>query len=147
MNRNLTNNFSNKEITWYLPRDNVKSVELVFKENTYMIGTDLKIFYSSTSTTTSPTTTPTTAPPTSEPTTQPSNVPLVWYGEEDVATLQNVGGGLFGAQNTGIENLFDDDFSTLFVSHWDNNDNPEKHLLVTFNVSFINSKLEFLLQY
>ena len=131
----LTGILSNKEITWYLPRDDVKSVELVFKEDTYMIGTDLKIFYSSTSTTTGPTTAPTTAPPTSEPTAQPSNVPLVWYGEEDVATLENVGGGEFGAQNTGIENLFDDDFSTFFVSHWDNNDNPEKHLLVTFNVS------------
>ena len=133
--RTLTGIFSNKEITWYLPRDDVKSVELVFKEDTYMIGTDLKIFYSSTSTTTGPTTAPTTAPPTSEPTAQPSNVPLVWYGEEDVATLENIGGGEFGAQNTGIENLFDDDFSTFFVSHWDNNDNPEKHLLVTFNVS------------
>ena len=106
-----------------------------------MIGTDLKIFYSSTSTTTGPTTAPTTAPPTSEPTAQPSNVPLVWYGEEDVATLENVGGGEFGAQNTGIENLFDDDFSTLFASHWDNNDNPEKHLLVTFNVSLKNRKM------
>ena len=130
--------FSNKEITWYLPRDNVKSVELVFKENTYMIGTDLKIFHSSTSTTTIPTISPTTAPPpTPEPTTQPSNVPLVWYGEEDIATLKNIGGGDFGAQNTGIENLFDNDFETIFASDNENNENLEKHLLITFNVSLV----------
>ena len=144
INQYLTGMFSNKEITWYLPRDNVKSVELVFKEDAYMIGTDLKIFHSSTSTLIGPSSAPTTAPPISEQTPQPSNVPLVWYGEEDVATIENVGGGQFGADNvggdfsgTGIENLFDDDFSTFFVSHWDNNDNPEKHILVTFNVSLI----------
>ena len=103
-----------------------------------MIGTDLKIFHSSTSTTTTPTISPTTAPPpTPEPTTQPSNVPLVWYGEEDIATLENIGGGDFGAQNTGIENLFDNDFESIFASDNENNENLEKHLLVTFNVSLV----------
>ena len=58
--------FRNKEITWYLPRSNVTSVELVFKENTYIVGTDLKIFSNqhtfptSTSTTTTTTTAATT---------------------------------------------------------------------------------------
>ena len=120
----------------------MKAVELIFRDDSYMIGTDLKILHSSTSTTTIPTNAPTTAPPSSEPTPQPSNVPLVWYGEEDVATLENIGGGVFEIENSDIgnsenlfETLFDDDFSTFFVSHSDNNNNSEKHLLVTFNVS------------
>ena len=135
--QNLTCIFRNKEITWYLPRDDVKSVELVFKEDAYMIGTDLKIFHSSTSTNTAPITAPTEAPTVSDQTPQPSNVPLVWYGEEDVATLENIGGGDFGAQNTGIENLFDNDFESIFASDSENNANLEKHLLITFNVSLV----------
>ena len=100
-----------------------------------MIGTDLKIFHSSTSTKTAPTTAPTETPPTSDPTPQPSNVPLVWYGEEDVATLENIPGGVYKDQ--GIENLFDNDYESVFVSHWENNENLGKHLLITFIVSLV----------
>ena len=64
----------------------------------------------------------------------------VWHGEEDIATLDNIGGGEFGAQNTGIENLFDDDFDSIFASDPDMNDNSDKHLLVTFNVSLLTLK-------
>ena len=65
---------------------------------------------------------------------------MVWYGEKDVATLENIGGGVFAGDDSMFEEaskwMFDDDFSTFFVSHWDNNDNLDKHLLVTFNVSY-----------
>ena len=37
--------FRNKEITWLLPRNNVRSVALVFKEDTYIWATDFKIYH------------------------------------------------------------------------------------------------------
>ena len=102
-NQNLIGTFSNQEITWYLPRKNVKSVELVFKDDNYMIGTDLKIFY---------------------------NQPKVWHGESDIASFGHTISN--GAQNTHIENLFDDSFETWYTA---SRFQRVQALITTFHVS------------
>ena len=61
----------------------------------------------------------------------------VWYGEEDIATITNIGGGAFGyGIPSDINWLFDDDYDTVYASNPSNNKNADKHLLVTFNVRF-----------
>ena len=59
----------------------------------------------------------------------------VWHGEENIAILENIGGGSMGTQNTGIENLFDEDFDSFFASDSNTTNDPDKHLLITFHVS------------
>ena len=88
-----------------MPKVLVKTVALYFRDNV-INGADLKIFYE----------------------------PLdVWHGEEDVATFENTG-GVNPAQNTNLSNLFDDSIYSFFMSDLNFNDQPEKHLLTTFEV-------------
>ena len=67
----------------------------------------------------------------------------VWYGEEDVATITNIGGGYYGDSSfsstvpSNIDWLFDNDFDTVFAGNPSNHEDKDKHLLVTFNVSFL----------
>ena len=67
----------------------------------------------------------------------------VWYGEEDIATITIVGGGYYGGGSTSPSNinwLFDNDYDTVFAGNPSNHEDKDKHLLVTFNVSFMTLK-------
>ena len=70
----------------------------------------------------------------------------VWYGEEDVATITNIGGGYYGDSSysgtvpSNIDWLFDNDYDTVFAGNPSNHEDKDKHLLVTFNVSFLTFK-------
>ena len=88
-----------------MPTLQVSTVALFYRHDTYISAADLKIFYER---------------------------PDVWHGEMDVASFENTG-GLDGAQNTDLENLFDESEYSMFVSDVDLNKNPEKHLKTTFN--------------
>merc|ERR1719394_1364091 len=104
-------------ITWRKRTDNVKKVELVFRNVDKYYGhaqiADLKILY------------------------RESNVEngpiLVWYGESDIATLTNNAGEWppAGSINYNIGNMFDDDASTLWHSGEDNRIMP-KPLVIEF---------------
>ena len=56
----------------------------------------------------------------------------VWHGENDIASFKNTA-GIAGTQNTALSNLFDDSIYSFFMSNHNLNNDPEKHLLVTFN--------------
>ena len=93
------------EIKWVMPTLQVKTVALYYRSDSYINAADFKIFYER---------------------------PDVWHGEMDVASFENTG-GLGGAQNTGLENLFDDSVYSMFASDVDLMENPEKHIKTTFN--------------
>lgn len=63
----------------------------------------------------------------------------IWYGEEDIANITNVGGGYYDG-SSDINWLFDNDYNTVFAGSPSNYNDTDKHLLVTFNVSFTTFK-------
>lgn len=93
------------EIKWVMPTLQVKTIALYYRSDSYINAADFKIFYER---------------------------PDVWHGEMDVASFENTG-GLAGAQNTGLENLFDESEYSMFASDHDLNENREKHLKTNFN--------------
>ena len=107
-----------------------------------MIGTDLKIFYSPTSTTTGPTTTSTEATTELVTTTHPEKTTQltnldVWHGEEDIATFDVTTACLRpNCGNCQVSNLFDDSIYSFYFSDYDDEcrKDPNKHLKTTFEV-------------
>ena len=104
-------------ITWKMPTDNVRKVELVFRKEHDYYGhaqiADLKILYRESNVEKKPT--------------------LVWYGESDIATLTNNAGEWppAGSINYVIGNMFDDDASTFWHNGKDDWNMP-KSLVIEF---------------